>query len=85
MGGDFDSGSNGTRLEMFEIEAPGDEPGARGRVLSIVVRTGAEPEGGLGKNRGDFYVAATYAESGAQHGEMVLSQAFIDQLRALAE
>jgi hypothetical protein len=39
----------------------------------------------LGANLGDFYVSATYGASGRQYGEMVLSQAFIDGLRKLAE
>ncbi|MCA9709392.1 MAG: hypothetical protein KDK70_26360 [Myxococcales bacterium] len=38
----------------------------------------------LGKDLGDFYVSATYGASGQQRGEMVLSQAMIDGLRALA-
>jgi len=40
---------------------------------------------GLGTNLGDFYFSVSYEASGAQHGEMVLSQAMIDQLRKLAD
>jgi hypothetical protein len=39
---------------------------------------------GLGTDLGDFYVSATYGVSGRQFGEMVLSQAMIDELRKLA-
>ncbi|MEM7159485.1 MAG: hypothetical protein AAF799_41990 [Myxococcota bacterium] len=40
---------------------------------------------GIGRDLGDFYFSVTYGESGSQHGEMVLSQGVIDQLRALAD
>jgi len=39
----------------------------------------------LGADLGDFYFSVTYGASGRQHGEMVMSQAFIDGLRKLAE
>lgn len=38
----------------------------------------------LGVDLSDFYISATYGASGRQHGEMVLSQAMIDELRKLA-
>ncbi len=38
----------------------------------------------LGSDLGDFYFSATYAPSGRQHGEMVLSQVVIDGLKKLA-
>lgn len=37
----------------------------------------------MGVNLGDFCMAATYGTSGRQHGELVLSQAMIDELRKL--
>ncbi|MCH9688711.1 MAG: hypothetical protein K0V04_45185 [Deltaproteobacteria bacterium] len=39
---------------------------------------------GIGNDLGDFYFAAQYGASGVMRGEMVLSQAMIDQLRKLA-
>jgi hypothetical protein len=38
----------------------------------------------LGVDLGDFYVSGTFGASGRQYGEMVLSQAMIDELRKLA-
>jgi hypothetical protein len=40
---------------------------------------------GLGNDLSDFFVAASYGDNGAQSGEFVISQRFIDQLRALAK
>lgn len=39
----------------------------------------------MGADLGDFYVSATYGASGRQHGEMVVSQGVIDELRKLAD
>jgi hypothetical protein len=39
----------------------------------------------LGSALGDLYFVQSYGSTGAQSGEFVLSQAFIDQLRALAK
>jgi hypothetical protein len=39
----------------------------------------------LGNDLSDVYMAQSYSESGTQSGEFVVSQPFVDQLRALAE
>lgn len=39
----------------------------------------------IGNDLGDFYFAQSYGATGAQSGEFVISQPFIDQLRALAK
>jgi len=40
---------------------------------------------GLGADLSDFFFTMESSGSGVQRGEMVMSQAFIDQLRALAD
>jgi hypothetical protein len=40
---------------------------------------------GLGNDLSDVFMAASYGDTGAQSGEFVVSQKFIDQLRALAK
>lgn len=39
----------------------------------------------LGNDLSDFFVVNSYSQSGSQAGELVLSQAFIDQIKALAD
>ncbi len=39
----------------------------------------------VGNDLSDFFVVNSYSQSGSQAGELVLSQAFIDQLKALAD
>jgi hypothetical protein len=40
---------------------------------------------GIGTDLSDFFMAQSYGETGAQSGEFVMSQALIDQLKALAK